>query len=265
MLCRRELARVVSQAKFAQLLPGVVVYGPLLPEPVEVITYSSMGESIKLIAKGLRSGLVLDPILSANQVSQLTIANANQTFDGNAKNFRLGIESERLALAFEYDPYFALSIGRIDPLPHQLEAVYDNLLILPRIRFLLADDPGAGKTIMAGLLLKELKIRGLVQRTLIVAPANLTFQWQREMKDKFREHFDVMRGEILRSQYGQNPWLEKNQIVTSISWISRIDIARESLLSSRWDLIIVDEAHKMSAYSHERKNACFPARGSTRG
>ena len=79
-------------------------------------------------------------------------------------------------------PYFSLSISRVDPLPHQLEAVYDYFLQLPRIRFLLADDPGAGKTIMAGLLLKELNIRGLVQRTFIVAPANLTFQWQREMK-----------------------------------------------------------------------------------
>jgi SNF2 family DNA or RNA helicase len=78
-------------------------------------------------------------------------------------------------------------------------------LKLPRIRFLLADDPGAGKTIMAGLLLKELKVRGLVKRTLIVALANLTFQWQRELKDKFREQFDVMRGEVLRTQYGQNP------------------------------------------------------------
>src|SRR5207237_5983425 len=113
-------------------------------------------------------------------------------------------------------------IARIDPLPHQLEAVYDYFLKLPRIRFLLADDPGAGKTIMAGLLLKELKIRGLVTRTLIVAPANLTFQWQREMKDKFRESFDVMRGETLRTQYGQNPWQEHHQVVTSGSGISRV-------------------------------------------
>src|SRR5271167_2976623 len=95
----------------------------------------------------------------------------------------------RLGLAYEYDPYFSLSIARVDPLPHQLEAVYDYFIKLPRIRFLLADDPGAGKTIMAGLLLKELKIRGLVKRTLIVAPANLCFQWQRELKEKFRESF----------------------------------------------------------------------------
>src|SRR6185437_1143688 len=97
----------------------------------------------------------------------------------------------------------------------------------------------------------------LVKRVLIVAPANLTFQWQREMRDKFREQFDVMRGEVLRSQYGQNPWQERNQIVTSVSWISRVDDAKESLLRSNWDLVIVDEAHKMSAYSSDKKTLAF--------
>ena len=171
--------------------------------------------------------------------------------------FRLGIEAQRLGLAYEYDPYFSLSIARVDPLPHQLEAVYDYFLKLPRIRFLLADDPGAGKTIMAGLLLKELKARGLVQRTLIVAPANLTFQWQRELKDKFRENFEVIRGEMLRTNYGQNPWQDRDQVITSISWVSRVEDAKESLLRSHWDLIVVDEAHKMSAYADDRKTLAY--------
>lgn len=123
--------------------------------------------------------------------------------------------------------------------------------------FFIADDPGAGKTIMAGLLLKELKARGLVKRVLIVTPANLTFQWQREMKDKFREDFEVVRGDILRANYGANPWQDKNQVVTSVSWISRVDDAKESLLRSHWDLIIVDEAHKMSAYSSDQKTLAY--------
>src|SRR2546422_10561371 len=97
----------------------------------------------------------------------------------------------RFSLAFEYDPYFSLSSARVDPLPHQLEAVYDYFMRLPRIRFLLADDPGAGKTIMAGLLLKELKIRGLLERALIVAPAKLCFPWQREPKEQIREAVEV--------------------------------------------------------------------------
>src|SRR5207237_5566256 len=130
-------------------------------------------------------------------------------------------------------------------------------LRLPRIRFLLADDPGAGKTIMAGLLLKELKARGLIRRTLIITPANLTFQWQRELADKFREKFDILRGDVLRANYGQNPWQERDQVITSVSWVSVVEDARESLLRSRWDLVIVDEAHKMSAYSEDRKTYAY--------
>ena len=240
-----------------RLAPGVVVRGALLPEPVEVIATVPMGEAIKLVGRGLRTGRAYDPVLDREQLARLELTPQEAPYDGDPVRFRLGIEAVRLGLAYEYDPYFSLSIARVDPLPHQLEAVYEYFLRLPRIRFLLADDPGAGKTIMAGLLLKELKVRGLVRRTLIVTPANLTFQWQREMKDKFRESFEVMRGEILRNQYGQNPWLEKDQVVTSISWISRIEDARKSLLRARWDLVIVDEAHKMSAYSQDRRTLAF--------
>ena len=242
---------------FADIHPGVVLEGPILPEPVEVIAVIPMGGVYKVVGKGLRTGQVRDPILDASQLAQLRLSPKDPPFDGDAHHFKLGVEAARLGLAYEYDPYFSLSIARVDPLPHQLEAVYDYFLKLPRIRFLLADDPGAGKTIMAGLLLKELKIRGIVKRTLIVAPANLTFQWQRELKDKFHENFDVMRGEVLRTQYGQNPWQEHNQVVTSVSWISRVEDARESLLRAHWDLIIVDEAHKMSAYSADKKTLAF--------
>src|ERR1035438_4298405 len=284
-----------------QLKQNVTVYGPLFPEPVQIIIAVPMGTSVKLIGKGVRSSTVYEPILSAEQLGQLHASPAQEPFDGDASKFRLGVEAMRLGLAYEYDPYFSLSIARVDPLPHQLEAVYDyfiklprirflladdpgagktimaGLLIkelkirglvkrtlivtptqplfikLPRIRFLLADDPGAGKTIMAGLLIKELKIRGLVKRTLIVTPANLSFQWQRELKDKFRESFEVVRSDVLRANYGMNPWQEKNQVITSVSWVSRIEDAKESLLRSHWDLIIVDEAHKMSAYSADKK------------
>ncbi|HEX9870806.1 MAG TPA: DEAD/DEAH box helicase, partial [Candidatus Tectomicrobia bacterium] len=240
-----------------QLKPNVVVRGPLFPEPIQVIVTIPMGHAVKLIGKGLTTGHVHEPILSAEQLTTLEASPETELFDGDPHRFRLGIEALRLGLAYEYDPYFSLSIARVDPLPHQLEAVYDYFLRLPRIRFLLADDPGAGKTIMAGLLLKELKIRGLVTRTLIVTPANLSFQWQREMQDKFREHFEIIRGDVLRANYGSNPWQEKPQVVTSISWVSRIEDAKDSLLRSHWDLIIVDEAHKMSAYSADKKTLAY--------
>jgi superfamily II DNA or RNA helicase len=240
-----------------QLKPNIIVLGPLFPEPVQVIVVLPMGASVKLVGKGLTTGQVHEPILNPDQLAQLTCTAENEPFDGDSQQFRLGIEALRLALAYEYDPYFALSIARVDPLPHQLEAVYNYFLQLPRIRFLLADDPGAGKTIMAGLLLKELKIRGLTKRTLIVTPANLSFQWQREMKDKFRESFEVIRGDVLRANYGSNPWQDKNQVITSVSWVSRIEDANESLLRSQWDLIIVDEAHKMSAASSDNKTLAY--------
>ncbi len=241
----------------AQLKPNVIVRGAILPEPVQVIIAIPMGESVKLIGKGLKTGQVHEPILNTAQLALLECTPEKEPFDGDPLRFKIGIEALRLQLAYEYDPYFTLSIARVDPLPHQLEAVYDYFLKLPRIRFLLADDPGAGKTIMAGLLIKELKIRGLIQRILIVAPANLTFQWERELKDKFREQFKIVNSSILRTDYGVNPWQENNQVITSVSWVSRIEDAKESLLRSHWDLIIVDEAHKMSAYSPEKKTLAY--------
>ncbi len=239
------------------ILPGSIVSGPVLPEPIEVLAVTPMGTSLRIAGRGTRTGMAHMPVLSAGQISQLTVSASQEPLDGDASLFRLGVEAQRLGLAYEYDPYFSLSIARVDPLPHQLEAVYEYFLKLPRIRFLLADDPGAGKTIMAGLLLKELKARGLVKRVLVVTPANLTFQWQRELKDKFRESFEVINSDVLRTNYGQNPWQDRNQVITSISWVSRIEDARESLLRSRWDLVIVDEAHKMAAYAEDRKTLAF--------
>src|ERR1035437_9313708 len=243
--------------KKQDLKANLVISGPLFPEPVQVIMTHDMGVLVKVIGKGWRTDKFDDPILDTDQLNNITASREKEPFDGDPVRFRLGIEGMRLGLAYEYDPYVALSIARVDPLPHQLEAVYDYFLKLPRIRFLLADDPGAGKTIMAGLLIKELKIRGLIKRTLIVTPASLSFQWQRELKDKFRENFEVIRSDVLRANYGSNPWQEKNQVITSISWVSRIDDAKESLLRSRWDLVIVDEAHKMAAYSADKKTLAY--------
>jgi hypothetical protein len=240
-----------------ELKAGIIVRGPVLPEPIEVLVVTPLGDVIKIVGAGQKTGQVHQRVLRLDQLQFLDATPEREPFDGDPARFRLGIEAARLGIAYGYDPYFSLSISRVDPLPHQLEAVYDYFMRLPRIRFLLADDPGAGKTIMAGLLLKELKIRGLVKRTLIVAPANLCFQWQRELKEKFRESFEVVRSDVLRANYGQNPWQEKNQVVTSVSWVSRVDDAKESLLRSRWDLIIVDEAHKMAAYSADKKTLAY--------
>jgi len=254
---RRPLKNKIRFVKIDEVKSPLILRGPLFPEAVQVIVSIPRVDSVQIIGRGVDTNQVFDRILTAAQVHLLEASPEREPFDGDARKFRLGIEALRLGLAYEYDPYFSLSIARVDPLPHQLEAVYDYFMRLPRIRFLLADDPGAGKTIMAGLLIKELKIRGLVKRILIITPASLSFQWQREMKDKFRETFEVIRSDVLRANYGSNPWQDKNQVVTSVSWVSRVEDAKESLLRSRWDLIIVDEAHKMSAYTSERKTLAY--------
>ncbi len=141
-----------------QLKPNKVLRGPVFPEPLMVLVAVRMGSAAKLVGKGITTGKLYEPVLTADMLALLESSPDTQPFDGDPHKFRLAIEAMRLQLAYEYDPYFSLSIARVDPLPHQLEAVYDYFIRLPRIRFLLADDPGAGKTIMAGLLLKEIKI-----------------------------------------------------------------------------------------------------------
>jgi superfamily II DNA or RNA helicase len=202
---------------------------------------------------GTRSDRFRRVTLSKSDLSQLEILDSEGQFTGDARLFRLGLQAYSLEIAYEFDPYFGLSISRVDPLPHQLEAVYDYMLKLGRVRFLLADDAGAGKTIMAGLLIRELELRGLAERILIVCPANLTFQWQRELKEKFGATFQVIKGHDIREQFGINQWLEQHRIITSLDLAKREDIL-PGLRQVRWDLVIVDEAHRMSAADESHKS-----------
>ena len=232
--------------------------GRCCPSPSKCSRSYALGESVKLIGKGCKTGLVRDPVLTAGTDSLSSAARPCASRSTATRPCSAwGSRPSGSGWPTSTTPTSRSPSPASIRCPHQLEAVYDYFLKLPRIRFLLADDPGAGKTIMAGLLLKELKARGLVRRTLIVAPANLTFQWQRELKDKFRESFEVIRGETLRTNYGHNPWQDRDQVITSISWVSRVEDAKESLLRSHWDLIIVDEAHKMSAYADDRKTLAY--------
>lgn len=142
--------------------------------------------------------------------------------------------------------HFAVSLSGVRPLPHQLEAVYERILPQIRLRFLLADDPGAGKTIMAGLLLKELKLRNAVERVLILAPAPLTLQWQDELRSKFAETFEVINSIRALGQLAGNPWERFRQCIASIDFAKRDDVV-PGILQVDWDLVIIDEAHKCSA------------------
>jgi len=236
---------------------GQVLVGSLFNEPMRVETVRPNGAGSWVLGLvGLGSEQFRRVTLTHEQLATLTIRDLALSYTGDATLLRLGIQAYALGIAFEFDPYFGLSISRVDPLPHQLEAVYDYLLKLPQVRFLLADDAGAGKTIMAGLLIRELKLRGLIERILIVCPANLAFQWQRELRDKFDEQFEVLKGPDLREQYGINQWLERTQIVTSLDLAKRTEIL-PGLRQVHWDLVIVDEAHRLSWTPPSRKTSRY--------
>jgi len=236
---------------------GQILTGPLFNEPMQVETVRASGDGAWVVGLvGTRSEQFRRVTLTVKDVESLTILDSVFTYDGDGRLLRLGLQAYALGIAYEFDPYFGLSVSRVDPLPHQLEAVYDYLLKLARVRFLLADDAGAGKTIMAGLLIRELQLRGLAERILIVCPANLSFQWQRELKEKFDEKLIVMKGSDIRDQFGVNQWLEQNRIITSLDLAKRDEIL-PGLKQVRWDLIIVDEAHRMSWSPPSRKTARY--------
>ncbi len=239
------------------LSPGLVIIGPLFSEPMRIETVAkNANDTWSLGLVGAQTEKFRRVTLSATELSEMTIFDSAPSFEANSQLLRLAIQAHCLGIAYEFDPYFGLSISRVDPLPHQLEAVYDYLLKLPRVRFLLADDAGAGKTIMSGLLIRELQLRGLIERILIVCPSNLAFQWQRELKDKFDEHFTVIRGGDVREQYGVNQWLKEKKTITSLDLAKRTEIL-PGLKQVQWDLVIVDEAHRMSWTPPSKKTARY--------
>jgi len=168
------------------------------------------------------------------------------------EKMRLLIESARIRLAYAHDRHFAVSLSGIRTLPHQIEAVYLRMLPQPRLRFLLADDPGAGKTIMAGLLIKELKLREAIERVLILCPAPLTIQWQDELLRWFGESFDIIFSAVDQQQL-TNPWQRANQIIASMDYAKQEDV-RERVWQQKWNLVVIDEAHKCSAYTKRSKS-----------
>ncbi|PWB47226.1 MAG: helicase [Candidatus Methylomirabilota bacterium] len=236
------------------LREGQLLTGSLFSEPMRVETVNANGPDTWVAGLvGTQSERFRKVTLTSRDLEGLTILDARHTYDGDGRLLRLGLQAYSLGIAYEFDPYFGLSISRVDPLPHQLEAIYDYLLKLARVRFLLADDAGAGKTIMAGLLIRELELRGLAERILIVCPANLSFQWQRELKEKFDAKFLVLKGGDIRDQFGVNQWLEQKKIISSLDLAKRKEIL-PGLRQVHWDLVIVDEAHRMSAADETHKS-----------
>ena len=235
---------------------GQILIGPLFNEPMRVETIQAGGNVWIAGLVGTQTERFRKVTLTSQDLDSITVIDSKFTYKGDGALLRLGIQAYSLGIAYEFDPYFGLSISRVDPLPHQLEAIYDYLLKLARVRFLLADDAGAGKTIMAGLLIRELRLRGLIERALIVCPANLAFQWQRELKEKFDEKFLVLKGQDIRDQFGVNQWLEQKAVITSLDLAKRTEIL-PGLRQVHWDLVIIDEAHRMSWTPPARKTARY--------
>ncbi len=213
-------------------------------------------EGIRFIGSGyecrvrLSDGTPDEAILSVEEASALVgqaVVTPTVIRPADAEKLRLLVESARIRLAYAHDRQFAVSLSGIRTLPHQIEAVYMKMLPQPRLRFLLADDPGAGKTIMAGLLLKEMKLREAIERILILCPAPLTIQWQDELLRWFGEPFEVIFSAVDQQQL-VNPWQRATQVIASLDYAKQEEV-RERVWQQRWDLVIVDEAHKCSAYT----------------
>ena len=200
----------------------------------------------------LPDGVLEEAVISSEEAAAVFAAGkgseeAPAARPADPERLRLLIESARIRLACAYDRQFAVSLSGIRTLPHQIEAVYRKMLPQPRLRFLLADDPGAGKTIMAGLLIKELKLREAIDRFLILVPAPLTIQWQDELLRFFGEPFQIIHSANDQQQL-LNLWEREAQVISSIDYAKQ-DEVRERVWQQHWDLVIIDEAHKCSAYT----------------
>lgn len=226
----------------------------LIPvEPVKILSVRPLGNSLSIRYEGVNSKRTNSKVIPADTIGTLEVLGEEGTFNfkGDPVKFGLHAEATRIDSAYQFDPLFAVNCSIIDPLPHQVEAVYRYMLPQPQIRFLLADDTGAGKTIMTGLLIKELLMRGLVKRILIITPGGLTKQWQEdEMAIKFNIPFRLVNRPAFVSD--PNVFNSADRIITSIDFISQPDVLNVAS-DTHWDLIVFDECHKLSAYSYGRK------------
>jgi superfamily II DNA or RNA helicase len=235
-------------ATLEELTVGAVVEGIVPGKPVSVVSLKWHGSSSATLVYDDLAGAVGQQLVFRGDEHRFKLVEAGRqwAFDADPQLFRLVSEAHRIRLAYLFDPLLAVHISNVVPLPHQIAAVYEEMLGRQPLRFLLADDPGAGKTIMAGLLIRELMLRGDLERCLIVCPANLADQWQDELSEKFRLPFDIVGRAEIEGSVTNNPFNDRNLV------ISRIDLLKQDenmarLRAVEWDLVVVDEAHKMSA------------------
>jgi len=233
------------------LQPNTVLRGIVPSAQVTVINVQWFGSDALELTYKTADGKVAQEILYRDTEPQLEIVEQGRpwSFDGDGALFRLVSEAHRIRLAHLFDPVMAVHTSRVDPLPHQITAVYEFMLPRQPLRYLLADDPGAGKTIMAGLLIKELAARGDLQRCLIVCPGSLAEQWQDELCRRFHLPFDILTNDKLEAARTGNWFLENDLVIARLDKLARNEDVQQKLKAPDcgWDLIVCDEAHKMSA------------------
>jgi SNF2 family DNA or RNA helicase len=237
--------------RLEDLQPNAAVRGVLPDQLVTVVSVQWFGsQAVELTYKG-PSGRLANELLYRHDEPRLEVVEQGRpwSFDGDGRLFRLVSEAHRIRLAHLFDPVLAVHTSLIEPLPHQITAVYEAMLPRQPLRFLLADDPGAGKTIMAGLFIKELIARGDLQRCLVVCPGSLAEQWQDELYSKFQLPFEILTNDKLEAARTGNWFLENNLVIARLDKLSRNEDVQQKLQAPdcRWDLVVCDEAHKLSA------------------
>ena len=230
--------------------PGATVRGVVPGHSVRIVSVDWIGsQAINLVFREPDGG-VSETTLYRDDEARLEIEARGRSwsFDGDSNLLRLVTEANRIALAHHFDPYLAIHTSLVDPLPHQISTVYGEMLSRQPLRFLLADDPGAGKTIMAGLLIRELRARSDLERCLIVAPGSLVEQWQDELGEKFGLEFDILTRDMIETSRSGNPFNDRDGLIARLDMLARNEDLQEKLAqSTEWDLIVCDEAHRMSA------------------
>jgi len=239
-----KLEEIKKNAAISGIEPGQVVR-VVTTEPVGLDdNYSALTLYYKT-----SDGKLHERMLFRTDEAKLSLAGAGRpwAFDAPGEEFKLAAEAYRINLAHLFDPMMAVHTSNVEPLPHQITAVYESMLPRQPLRYVLADDPGAGKTIMAGLLIRELLMRADAKRVLIVAPGSLVEQWQDEMFEKFGLSFSLFSREQVEQSRSGNPFDDIDLLVARVDQLSRAEDLQEKLRLSHWDLIVVDEAHKLSA------------------
>ncbi len=235
--------------KLEEIKKDAQIRGIIEGQVVRVVTVEPIGEHALTVYYKDSQGTLAERMLFRSDEINLAMATAGRpwSFDAPGREFKLGLEAYRISQAALFDPMMAVNMANVDPLPHQISAVYEYMLPKQPLRYVLADDPGAGKTIMAGLLISELLLRADARRVMVVSPGSLTEQWQDELFEKFGLQFDIFSKEKQEQCVTGNYFAETDRLICRLDQLSRSEELQEKLQNTDWDLIIVDEAHKLSA------------------